>query len=96
MAFLSLSFVEPHRRDRSKKPDESAPRHVPRNVGLQDLTRILLPRKASTNSPASGPATCGELVAATCSFTSMCYGHFHYTTEARSLFNAGVGYDSIT
>jgi len=28
----SFSFVEPHTRDRPKKPDEPAPRHAPRNV----------------------------------------------------------------
>jgi hypothetical protein len=39
---LSLSFVEPHKRERPKKPDEPAPRHAPRNVGLQDL--VLIPR----------------------------------------------------
>jgi len=48
---LSLSFVEPNKRERPKKPDEPAPRHAPRNVGLQDpvssrnplLTLILFP-----------------------------------------------------
>jgi hypothetical protein len=28
---LSLSFVEPNKRDRPKKPDEPAPRHAPGN-----------------------------------------------------------------
>jgi hypothetical protein len=34
---LSLSFVEPKKRDRPKKPDEPAPRHMPGN-GLQTKT----------------------------------------------------------
>jgi hypothetical protein len=34
---LFLSFVEPHARDRPKKPDEPNPRHAPRNIDLQDL-----------------------------------------------------------
>ena len=29
---LSLSFVEPNKRDRPKKPDEPDPRHALRNV----------------------------------------------------------------
>mgnify|MGYP001571076624 CR=1 FL=1 len=40
-AVWSLSFVEPPARDRPEQPDEPAPRHAPRNVGLQDLTPIL-------------------------------------------------------
>jgi len=40
-AVLSLLCVEPHTRERPKKPDEPNPRHSPRNVGLQDLTLIL-------------------------------------------------------
>jgi hypothetical protein len=43
---LSLSFVESHKRDRPKKPDEPDLRHAPRNVGLQDLTLILVRHSA--------------------------------------------------
>ncbi len=42
---FSLSFVEPHTGDRPKKPDEPDSRHVLRNVGLQDLTLILDPKR---------------------------------------------------
>jgi len=34
---LSLSFVEPHKRDRPTRPDWPGSRHAPRNVWLQDL-----------------------------------------------------------
>ena len=40
---LSLSFVEPNQRDRPKKPEESDPRHAPRNIDLQDLPRFPIP-----------------------------------------------------
>jgi hypothetical protein len=32
---LSLSFVEPHKRDRPRKSDEPDPRHAPGNVGCK-------------------------------------------------------------
>lgn len=60
---LSFSFVEPHTADRPKEPDEPAPRHASRNVGLQDLTLLLrlligfLPRCACAstgNDPSEG------------------------------------------
>ena len=44
---LSRPFVKPNkpekpdRRDEPERPDEPAPRHAPRNVGLQNLTIIL-------------------------------------------------------
>jgi len=44
---LSLSFVESNKRDRSTRPDELNPYHVPQNVGLQDLTIILQAPKSS-------------------------------------------------
>jgi hypothetical protein len=39
----SISFSEPDKPKKPNKPDEPtepAPRHVPRNVGLQDLTLL--------------------------------------------------------
>ena len=38
---LSLSFVEPHTRDRPKTPDEPAPRDAPRNGFSLQLTTYL-------------------------------------------------------
>ncbi len=61
-AVLSLSFVEPNKRDRPDGPDEPDPRHAPRNVELQDpvssqnhlLTFILLPLYSSSQAAPSG------------------------------------------
>ena len=41
-AVLSLSFVEPYKRDIPKKPNGPDLRHAPQNVGLQDLTLIFV------------------------------------------------------
>ncbi len=37
----SLSFVKPNKPEKPDRRDEPAPRHAPRNVGLQNLTIIL-------------------------------------------------------
>jgi hypothetical protein len=39
---LSLSFVEPNRRDRPKKPDAPAPRHAPGTVADSILPSLVL------------------------------------------------------
>ena len=49
-AVWSRSFVEPHARDRPKKPDEPAPRHAPRDVGLSERAFILVLRLAVMDS----------------------------------------------